>query len=637
MGMMRKWKRKMLAVAAAGTMVIGALPGMSHAATGPDKVSISQGVGKTILDNANYFGDMDPNALVTVDIVLKVKNQDQLQQYIKDTVTPGSPNYKKFLSVQNFSQKYAPSQSEVNAIIKYLQSFGLSTKAYPDNLVITATGQVKHFNEAFNVDIQKASYKGKAFHAVKNNPTVPAEIGQDILCILGLSDYSNLASNAVKQANIPATDSANSTRMHMTPQDLVKQYNLRGLYDKGATGKGQTIGIVTLADFNEQDAYKFWDQMGIKTNKNRITKVNVDGGSGWDGYDETSLDVEQSGALAPDANINVYVAPNTDTGFVDGFAQAINDNVAQQISVSWGESETFITAAVQANQETPEYANVFNQLYMQAAAQGVSMFAAAGDAGAYDTSRMANYFDLSVDNPADSPYITAAGGTTLPQNWTSSTTGLKVIVDKERAWSWDYLYPLFGELGLDINSGEYNVGGGGGFSQFFGTPDYQQGVSGVNSYTGVTDFLVNNDFTASINPKPSSVTGSVTDARNMPDLSMNADPETGYLVYYSAPGNPGKDGIMDYGWGGTSFVSPQLNGISALINSVSGSRTGFWNPQIYRFAQEKNNSPFTPLNDQGTSNDNLFYTGTTGTIYNQATGLGTPDVTALANQFISGK
>lgn len=636
MSMLRKWKRKMLTVAAAGTMVIGSLPGLSHAATGPAKASIPQGVGSSILANANYFGDLDPSTVVTVDIVMKLQNKDALQQYINDTVTPGNSNYHNFLDVSAFKAKYAPSPSQINEVTQYLSSFGIQSKVYPDNLIITATGTVDQLNKAFNVDIQKASYNGKAFHGTKTAPTAPTNVADNILCILGLSDYSNLTSNAVKRVNTQgATSTSNSVRMKMTPQDLVNQYNVKGLYDKGATGKGQTIGIVTLADFNTQDAYTFWDKMGIKTNPDRVTKINVDGGSGWNGYDETTLDVEQSGALAPDANINVYVAPNTDTGFVDGFAKAINDNVAQQISVSWGESETDIAYYVQTQQETPEYANVFNELYMQAAAQGISMFAAAGDAGAYDTSRGESYYDLSVDNPADSPYITAAGGTTLPQDWMSSA-GVEVKVDKERAWGWDYMQPLFKKLGLGIDSGYYFVGGGGGFSKAFPTPDYQQNVPGVNTYTGVSDFTISKDLTsAKVNPNPALVTGTGT-GRNMPDLSMNADPETGYLVYYSDPGNPGSNGIMDYGWGGTSFVSPQLNGLSALINSVSGSRTGFWNPKIYRFAQETN-SPFNPLNAQGASNDNLFYTGTPGTVYNQATGLGTPDVTALANHFLTGK
>jgi hypothetical protein len=73
---MRKWKRKMLAVAAISTIIIGTLPGMTHAATSPTEVSVPQGIGQKVLDQANYFGDADPNEIVTVDIVLKIHNKE---------------------------------------------------------------------------------------------------------------------------------------------------------------------------------------------------------------------------------------------------------------------------------------------------------------------------------------------------------------------------------------------------------------------------------------------------------------------------------------------------------------------------------------------------------------------------------
>jgi kumamolisin len=650
MGMIRKWKRKMLAVAAASTMVVGALPGMSHAATGPDQVSIPQGVGSSVLANANYFGDLDPSTVVQVDIIMRVQNKGDLQQYINNTVTPGNNRYHKYLNVDQFKAKFAPSPSQVNEVTHYLKSFGIQTSAYPDNLVITATGTVDQLNKAFNVDIQKAGYKGKAFHATKKAPTAPANVAANILCILGLSDYSNFTSNTIKRSDVEPKDSTTPTGpLNLTPQDLIKQYNVGPLYDKGATGAGQTIGIVSLADFNVQDPYSFWDQMGIKVKPNRITKINVDGGSGWDGYDETTLDVEQSGALAPQADIRAYIAPNTDTGFVDGFAQAINDNKVQSLSVSWGESEAVIDEFVQAQMETPEYAESFNQLFMEAAAQGISTFAAAGDAGAYDNARLAGIdgitgiYKLTVDNPADSPYITAAGGTTLPFHFHSNLTGLDISVNKERAWGWDYLGNYFKERSEKdpTDYGPYSpaklvVGGGGGFSSVFATPDYQQGVSGVNSFSAVQDFNISDD-NMSVNgfdSNPNVTTGTGT-GRNMPDVSMNADPYTGYLVYLSDPGAPGQNaGYATYG--GTSFVSPQLNGLTALINSADKTQVGFWNPQIYRFSQGSN-SPLHPLNESGASNDNGYYTGTQGTVYNQATGLGTPDVAALAKSFEAGK
>ncbi|MGZ6503258.1 MAG: S53 family peptidase, partial [Tumebacillaceae bacterium] len=362
--------KKFLTLAAASTLLLTAVPSITMAAGNTtDAQAISQGVGAGVLDNADYFGGLDPSTVVQVDIVMKVQNKTGLEQYIKSTTLPGNANYRKYLTPAQFKTKYAPPSAQINAVTSYLKAFGITSSVYADNLVITATGTAGQFNKAFNVELQTASYKGKKFHGTKTAPVAPKSIADNILCILGLSDYSNLTQHSVKQAPldgsnvVPKVTEAPTGRM---TSDLVSRYNVQPLVDKGATGKGQTIGIVTLADFNPSDAYSYWAYNNIKVDPNRIKKINVDGGSGlseYTGSDETTLDVEQSGALAPGANMNVYVGPNSDTGFVDAFARAINDNVAHQISVSWGESEAIINAFVQYQMETPEYMEAFNQLF----------------------------------------------------------------------------------------------------------------------------------------------------------------------------------------------------------------------------------------------------------------------------------
>ncbi|MCL6516042.1 protease pro-enzyme activation domain-containing protein [Alicyclobacillus sp.] len=632
---MAMWKR-MGVILMTGALGVAAIPAVGMADT---QQPVPQGIGSGVLQNASYFGNVPGSTPVTVDIVMKIQHQDKLEQFVAQTTDPKSPNFRRYLTPTQFQQRFAPSDGEIQAITDYLAHFGIQSQVYPDHLIITANGTAEQFNRAFNVVLQWAEFNGKRFHAAKANPKVPAALANDILCVLGLSDYSRFTTRFVKQADASGSDTP-AGPLNLTPQDLIQHYDVAPLY-KRATGQGQTIGIVTLADFNAEDAYAFWDQMGIPVKANRITEIPVDGGTGWDGYEETTLDVQQSGALAPQADIRVYEGPNSDTGFIDTFAKAINEDIAQQISVSWGESEPAIQYFVDLKMETPQYAYAYNQLFMQAAAQGQSMFAAAGDEGAYDAVRefglgsgVPGVANLSVDNPADSPYITAAGGTTLPFHFHSPSTGIDVVNEQERAWGWDYLYPYFDARGLnnpDQWAARYLVGGGGGFSAFFPTPAYQSGVPGVNRYTGVQQWLPSSDGSSLTRAsQPTLVTGSGT-GRNMPDLSMNADPYTGYLVYLSDPGQPGVNaGYATYG--GTSFVSPQLAGLSALINDADHTRVGFWNPQIYRFAVQKN-SPFTPLNESGPTNDNDFYTGTPGTVYNQATGLGIPDVARLASAF----
>jgi len=118
----------------------------------------------------------------------------------------------------------------------------------------------------------------------------------------------------------------------------------------------------------------------------------------------------------------------------------------------------------------------------------------------------------------------------------------------------------------------------------------------------------------------------------VPDISADADPDTGYEEYYID--FPKAYGHLEDGWGGTSFVAPQLNGSAAVIDSYLGHRSGFWNPAIYQFAT-RSWTPFTPLNAAGASNDNLYYTGSgkSTSVYNAATGLGVPNLNKLALDF----
>jgi kumamolisin len=111
-------------------------------------------------------------------------------------------------------------------------------------------------------------------------------------------------------------------------------------------------------------------------------------------------------------------------------------------------------------------------------------------------------------------------------------------------------------------------------------------------------------------------------------VSADADPYSGYLLYEPSFAGVGQ-ATLQGGWGGTSFVAPQFNGSTAVIDSYLGHRIGLWNPSGYSFAAGSD-SPVTPLNHVGTGNDNIFYTGNPGQLYNEATGLGVPNLAKLA-------
>ena len=217
--------------------------------------------------------------------------------------------------------------------------------------------------------------------------------------------------------------------------------------------------------------------------------------------------------------------------------------------------------------------------------------------GAYTATGDLGTTNLSVDNPGDSPYITSAGGTTLPldETVTSSTTGKSgnISVSAQRAWGWDYLWPTEAAISNESLAAAAEsdvVGSGGGFSQFYPTPSYQR-VPGAGIFSSVpyltpTDFDNANGITLpeawDFNPTPQVSIG-YGSGREEPDVSADADPCSGYLLYEP----------------------------SAATAATS------------------------PLDTSGTTNDNIYYSGLPGTVYNPATGLGTPNLTKLAQDFAS--
>ncbi|HEY5058094.1 MAG TPA: S53 family peptidase [Gaiellaceae bacterium] len=628
----------------------GATSSQSGAAASA-KVAVPQGIGTSALNPASAFGPTPASTPETVSFILKAQNLGGLEANVEAGMPGG------YLSVGQFARQYGQPQYNIGALENYLSRYGIATSAYADGLDVTATGTAGEFDAALSVNQSEFSVPaiparlghpgrpGMNVHGTKQSPLLPRQLAQFVLAILGLSNYPTFGSDAVHTPSPAGATSSKVQLANLTPADFAKQYNLNGLH--GATGAGTTIGIVTLASVDPSVAQYFWSNiLDINTLPNRISLVNVDGGSGpvsnASGSDETTLDVEQSGGLAPKAKIVVYQAPNTDFGFVDAFFDAASQNVADTLSASWGESETVIQASVNIGIESPTYAITFDEAYLESAAQGQSAFVSAGDFGAYTAAEDLGTTNLSAGNPDSSPWITSAGGTTLPG--TIPVNGpdgsANVTIHSERTWGWDWLWPeyaLFGYPTEAAYAASLPIGGGGGFSVDEATPQYQELIPSAHSFSA-TEYLTPTDYQSlyglnlptawNFNAAPPVTTGYGT-GRATPDVSTDADPYTGYEVYYTFGDGPA---VLEDGWGGTSFVAPQLNGSTAVIDSALGHRVGFWNPAIYQFATQRN-SPFNPLDSASANNDNLYYTGTPGHLYNVGSGLGTPDLAQLASDF----
>jgi subtilase family serine protease len=433
----------------------------------------------------------------------------------------------------------------------------------------------------------------------------------------------------------------------LTVVDFENQYDVTPLIKKGLTGTGHTIGILTFASFTPSDAYTYWQDLGLKVSSSRISIVNVDGGPGApsdaSGSIETTLDVEQSGGIAPGANVIVYQAPNTNQGFIDVFAKAIDSNMAGTLSISWGEWEWFdnlenspVTDPITGR--TVAATQAVHELLLRASLQGQTTFTASGDGGAYEANHDQGCFGpysssdptscsltLSVSYPGTDTLITAAGGTTLPGlqeyclNAACTPPYFDVNIAHESVWGWDYLEGLCTDLGLTpISCGIFPAGSGGGVSIASVLPLNQLFIQGIQLSQPNQFFIAGPAYGTGLEYKlPAYYPG-----RNVPDISANADPETGYLIVYTSSATG--FGIQTF-YGGTSFVAPQLNGVSALLGQEFNQRIGLLNTPLYLLALTgQAYSGKTPPMHAIAYGDNWFYKGSNG--YNPAAGLGTLDV-----------
>ena len=581
------------------------------------------------------LGPTAPSATISASVILKVRHPDQLEALVAATEDPRSPRYHDFVSLHEFVDRFAPDASDIATITRYLNGFGITVdEVYANRLLLRVTGTTDAFDRAFDLDVHDFARGPERFHKPRHAPRIPLLLRDLLVTIVGPGDEAEFhpmhrrasaaAATPIRQpsgALPPAGATATGVPGDYTVGDVANFYDINPLYAAHLDGRGRTLGIVTLADFLPSDAYAYWSVIGLDVLPDRITQIRVDGGAplgSADGSTETSLDVEQAGGLAPQAKIRVYDAPNSAAGFMDVFYKAVSENLVDSLSVSWGSAEEFYSEAVVGVDRTGEL-SAFHQIFLEAAAQGISTFAASGDSGAYDINDAFNDpVDnvLSVDIPAADPAITASGGTTTPVQLNAGPGTPTLTVAHEQAWSWSYIENYLIAIGLvpPDDTSFFPVGTGGGVSVMWARPSYQAPTAGIRKTEPDQAVVFQGQTLLTL---PAGFKG-----RNLPDVSLNADPFTGYIVVSTVDG-----GLID-GFGGTSFVAPQLNGIAALIAQGTHGRVGFWNPMVYRFQRSHVPALQSAIVDV-TGGDNWFYAGVPG--YEPATGLGVLDVARLLN------
>ncbi len=317
------------------------------------------------------------------------------------------------------------------------------------------------------------------------------------------------------QACSAATRAAGSS--NYTSTQLADAYGLSQLLDEGRTGAGQTIGVIEFEQFSNSDISAFENCYGLN-NPTRVVTVDATPTGSSSGSGEAALDIELAAVSAPSASLVVYEAPNNiDVAAIDLYNRIAAEDVAQVVSTSWGFCEQDNDAGAAAQE---------NAIFQRMAMQGQTMVAASGDSGSEDCFGADGRTQLAVDDPGSQPDVVSAGGTTLIGGATAS----------QAVWN-NCLSQSFGTC----QQASVNGAGGGGFSAVWPRSSWQP------------------------------VLMSAPNERVVPDLSLDADPHHGVVIYWG--------GWLDFG--GTSAVAPSLAGFLADTNQGCNSRVGLVGPALY--------------------------------------------------------
>lgn len=600
----------------------------AQAATTPKLATLPQVLTPDQLRMAQFRGQHPASAALTVEIVMTPNNAGALANLMSELYTPGSPLYHHWLATGEFDRMFGPTTAQRAALDRYLRGMGLSPAGSPSAFLLDYVGTTAAVERAFHTQINDYVLHGQAIYANATDPQIPYDLSNSISGVIGLDSITHIHSYAqpraggVHQAHYGATPGGNG----LSPQQIRAIYDANRVYPR-TNGNGVTVGVFELSNWKLSDVQHYEQQFGLYDTP--ITSLYIDGGpTDHKGSLEVVLDIDLFLALAPGVDqMMVYNAPNTTKGYVDELATIAKLNQISVLSLSWGGCES----------DTPAAQLSGEKIYLQQLAmQGISVVTAAGDSGAFDceylyatnpknTPTYANA--IEVDDPSNNPFVTAAGGTSLFQTYDPKTsTDISYPTGKEYAWNTlnnctasDFMYN-------GANQGHCPFGaGGGGNSTDYARPWYQYGPGTFSGYSQSGAYCHQKAGVA---------------CRALPDVSIDADPVSGYGVYCT-DGSDTKDcpsSTTNNGWqavGGTSCAAPLWAAIITLGVNWHGQRLGWMNPQLYHMLR-------TPVaytryfhdiaHSMTITWDSKSYTvGTNGHFpvtpgYDMTTGIGSPDI-----------
>jgi subtilase family serine protease len=572
-------------------------------AVGPASAGVAiLGHAPIVPSGARIVGSVAASTPMHVTVTLQPRDPLALQTFADQVSTPGSPLFRDYITPAEFARRFGATPDQIRAVQASLTARGLTPGTPSANrLSIPVTATAGTLARAFKVSFAHVVLQNGTRAIVNQQaPALDADVAPDVQAVLGLDTLSQARPLLVRPHATAAPQlrphvvtggpqpcpSASATAGSMgglTADEIAAAYGLSGLYAAGDLGAGQTVAVLELEPYDPADIAAYQQCYGTSA---QIANIAVDGGAGGgEGAGEAALDIENVIGLAPKANVAVYEGPNSGSGPYDTFNAIISQHLAQVVTASWGQCE-FINGSAEASAE--------NTLFQEAAAQGQSIFSASGDDGAEDC--FPTPPTAEVDDPASQPYVTGVGGTRIDALGPRPT---------ERVWN--DLYPTGAS--------------GGGVSTLWKMPPYQAippaSLHVINSGSSRATCGASSGY-----------------CRQVPDVSADADPATGYVIYWNGTGG---DPTQTAGWqvvGGTSGAAPTWAALIALANASAachGVAVGFANPGLYNAAATAYAGDFNDIitgnNDMTGVNGGRFAAGPG---YDMATGLGSPNGTALA-------
>ena len=575
-------------------------------------------------------------------MVLKLPDAAAAQAQLKAVSLPGSASYRHYLSAAQWESEFSPTTSQVNSVSSWLRSEGFTVGAVSkDRTTISASGTAAQVEKAFNTGLEYYRVNGHVVQLATSQMSVPASVGASVVGAMGINQSIAEPPSEVKSASTGASASAPATAFPPPPPAFItappcgtyygqktttvsppfghgypatvpdqvcgyKPGQFRSAYKVGSatTGKGVTVAIIdaygsatiasdathyfTLNDPGNPFANAHFSQLLTTPFDDEAACAPAS----W--LVEQAIDVEAVHSTAPNAKILYVGAKDCENGLFNAEQNVIDNGLANVVTNSWGDTGGDLLDDVATR-------TAYDDLFLLAGGTGMTIQFSTGDDG--------DNFDLlgvsAADYPASSPYVTAMGGTTLAIGANGRQTGqlgwatgrsFKCTANVENALPGCTASTLNTWLPVTFD------GGSGGFTSYnYTQPFYQASVV-------PSSLATRNQFIVGTQPM-----------RVIPDISMDADPATGFLIGLT---ETFPDGSVVYGqtrYGGTSLASPLFAGVIADADQAAGVPLGFVNPAIYKLVSTSGAiDDIVPGGLQAqfrTDHANTYITGAEGLIY----------------------